>query len=127
MLMVHGIATLPLAPGIDISDRQSVLAFCLSDDFSLRRNNHGAAAALCDDQPNEILRCPHPQGLHANIVVTNGSAAHGRKKNDVRARQCQAARCFRHHQIVADHQAGRAQVRGRKNWKFVSALSRPCL
>src|SRR5206468_7981352 len=56
--------------------------------------------------------------------------SHGRKKDDVRARQRKAARRLGHDQVIADKHTGRTQVRRGKNRERTSTLPRagfgPC-
>ena len=96
---------------VDVGNRETVRAVSLRDDLSLGRNDHRAATALRDDQPDEIFRGAHPQRLNSDVVVTDRGTAHRREEDDVRARQREAACRLRHHEVVTDQHPGRAQVR----------------
>ena len=85
MLLVQRVAALALAAHVNIRDGQTIRAFCLGHDFSLRRDDHRAAASMGNDQPDEVLGRAHAQGLHTDVVIANGRAAHRREKDDVRA------------------------------------------
>src|SRR5207247_9678505 len=66
-------------------------------------------------------------GLHTDVIVANGRAAHRRKKEDVRASQREAARGLGHNEVVTNQHPGRAEIRRGKNRERSPSPTRPCL
>jgi|GEM_PF-5604393 len=121
--MVERVAAFALAVRVNVRDGQPVRTFRPGNDFSLRGNDHGAAAAMGDHQPDEVLRRAHAQGLHTDVIVADGGRAHRWEKDDVRAGERQAARRLGHNEVVADEQAGGAEIGRREDRERSASLA----
>ena len=121
-LMIHGIAAVASAEGIDVSDGDVIRSFGFDKNFALGRNDHRTTAALRDDQINEIFDGSRADGSATDVVVADGRAAQRRIKDNVRSAERQTSGGFRKHHVITDQHSHAAEVASFEDGKAVAAF-----